>query len=294
IRSAKSTSSFVVVSFNITQADPGYPVNRVFFKRAIIQSITFGGDLEDESQRTGKKVSPLETTYRHLTDAPCEGRDQHTESQIETSPTYRVKEEANQYETRTKAAQRQQAQRNCRNHEPAPKYSRKRPQCSYCNNKEHDVSMCPAVRRLDLRCTRLLTTLTEEQIQKVQEMVDSMLKEESKLDERNKDSPVSVNSPCISIPVVPSNLESDKLEPGKEVKNEKSNLEDSLEGILSVYDTLPWKVDWEKTEQREDHPSNTIQDLLNGNILHVSLHRAYVADLGPSLILNNGQNTQKN
>ncbi|CAG8738489.1 8104_t:CDS:2, partial [Cetraspora pellucida] len=127
------------------------------------------------------------------------------------------------------------------------------------------MSMCSAVRRLDLECTRLLMTLTEEQLQKVQEMVDinfgyaleaeqipealeftlefvnSMLKEESKLDERNKDSPVSVNSPCISIPMVSSNLESDKLEPSKEVKNEKSNLEDSLEGILMVHDALPWK-----------------------------------------------------
>ncbi|CAG8833096.1 10117_t:CDS:2, partial [Cetraspora pellucida] len=44
--------------------------------------------VEDESQCIGKKVSPLETTYRHLTDALCEGRDQRTESQIETSPTY--------------------------------------------------------------------------------------------------------------------------------------------------------------------------------------------------------------
>ncbi|CAG8642558.1 4281_t:CDS:2, partial [Cetraspora pellucida] len=73
-----------------------------------------------------------------------------------------------------------------------------------------------------------------------------MLKEESKLDERNKDSLVSVDSPCISIPMVPSNLESNKLEPKEEVKNKKSNVKALLEEVLTDYDTLSWKVNQEK------------------------------------------------
>ncbi|CAG8778242.1 16805_t:CDS:1, partial [Dentiscutata heterogama] len=41
----------------------------------------------------------------------------------------------------------------------------KKPWCSYCNIKGHTVSTCPAVRKLDERCTMILRTLTSEQIE---------------------------------------------------------------------------------------------------------------------------------
>ncbi|CAG8588452.1 17652_t:CDS:2, partial [Cetraspora pellucida] len=78
------------------------------------------------------------------------------------------------------------------------------------------------------------------------EFVEYMLKDKGKLDDRDKRSPVPVDSPCISIPVVPSNLESNKLEPKEEVKNEKSNIKASLEEVLTAYNTLSWKVNREK------------------------------------------------
>ncbi|CAG8628738.1 8550_t:CDS:2 [Cetraspora pellucida] len=74
-----------------------------------------------------------------------------------------------------------------------------------------------------------------------------MLNDESKLDERNKESLAPVDNYYKNTPVVSSNLESNKWKPEekdlkKKIKNKKSNVKASLEEVLTVHDTLPWKV----------------------------------------------------
>ncbi|CAG8729264.1 10344_t:CDS:2, partial [Dentiscutata heterogama] len=114
--------------------------------------------------------------------------------------------------------------------------------------------------KIKLKCTRLLTTYTKEQLQEIQEMidtnfgyslnakqipgalefilefVDNMLKEESKLDKRNKESLVPVNSPCKNTLIVLLNLESNKCESGKKnLKKEKSRLVNNRNEVSNWY-----------------------------------------------------------